>query len=109
MGGTIIRATFSALVTPMLLGKSSTKKRVHAVSAIVPHVSPLAPKVDATTCVKIVVAFTNSNNNNTSSKSVVESEKKIFVDQRVRGARQSNSHNQITTPFVIRVDYVNLP
>lgn len=108
MGGTIIRATFSALVTPMLLGKSSTKKRVHAVSAIVPHVSPLAPKVDATTCVKIVVAFTN-NNNNTSSKSVVESEKKIFVDQRVRGARQSNSHNQITTPFVIRVDYVNLP
>lgn len=71
----------------MLLGKSSTKKRVHAVSAIVPHVSPLAPKVDATTCVKIVVAFTNNNNNNnTSSKSVVESEKKIFVDQRVRGA-----------------------
>lgn len=56
MGGTMILATFSAFVTPILFGSNSTKKRVDAVSAMVPHVSPFAPKVDATTWVKMVVA-----------------------------------------------------
>jgi len=52
----MILATFSAFVTPILFGSNSTKKRVDAVSAMVPHVSPFAPKVDATTWVKMVVA-----------------------------------------------------
>jgi len=56
MGGTMTLATFSAFVTPMDLGKSSTKKRVLAVSTMAPHVSPLAPNTDAATWVKMVVA-----------------------------------------------------
>lgn len=56
MGGTMILATFSAFVTPMDFGKSSTKKRVIPVSATAPQVSPLAPKIDAARWEKIVVA-----------------------------------------------------
>jgi hypothetical protein len=56
IGGTIKRATFSAFVTPIDFGSNSTKKRVIAVNTTAPQVSPLLPKVAATTCVKIVVA-----------------------------------------------------
>jgi hypothetical protein len=56
MGGTMILATFSAFVTPMDFGKSSTKNRVIAVSTTAPHLSPLAPKTDAARWEKIVVA-----------------------------------------------------
>jgi len=50
------RATRSALVTPILLGRSSTKKRVMPVSAMAPYVSPRVPKMDDATWVNIVVA-----------------------------------------------------
>lgn len=53
----MIRATFSALVTPMLLGSSSTKNKVIVVKATAPHVSPLEPYNEDMTYVKMVVAM----------------------------------------------------
>ena len=60
MGGTMSRATSSALVTPMDLGSSSTKKRVTVVRATAPHVSPRAPKTEDAKRVKMVVALQRS-------------------------------------------------
>lgn len=57
MGGTISRATDSALVTPIDFGSSSTKKRVTAVRATAPQVSPRAPKTEDAKRVNIVVAM----------------------------------------------------
>ena len=56
IGGTMSRATRSALVTPILLGSSSTKKSVMVVRAMALQVSPLGPNNEAEIVVKIVVA-----------------------------------------------------
>lgn len=56
MGGTIRRATRSAFVTPILLGRSSTKNNVMVVREMALHVSPLGPNRDADIVVNMVVA-----------------------------------------------------
>ena len=56
IGGVITRATFSAFVTPIDFGRSSTKKRVRQVRANAPNLSPFAPKDAAMRRVKTVVA-----------------------------------------------------
>mmetsp|Transcript_12880 Transcript_12880/g.18926 ORF Transcript_12880/g.18926 Transcript_12880/m.18926 type:complete len:230 (-) Transcript_12880:256-945(-) len=60
-GGTISRATFSALFTPTDLGSNSTKNKVSPVKATAPYRSPRVPKNEAAICVKRVVAKMEQN------------------------------------------------